>query len=55
MASTNKTEALGLSQFIDTDKPTWRGDYNGDMRKLDVRAQEDTSKFNSFETRIKQA
>ena len=55
MASTNKTEALGLSQFIDTDKPTWRGDYNGDMRKLDVRAQEDTSKFNSFETRIKAA
>ena len=55
MASTNKTEALGLSQFIDTDKPTWRGDYNGDMRKLDVRAQEDTSKFNSMETRIKQA
>lgn len=55
MASTNKTEALGLSQFIDTDKPTWRGDYNGDMRKLDVRAQEDTSKFNSFETRIKSA
>ncbi len=55
MASTNKTDALGLSQFIDTDKPTWRGDYNGDMRKLDVRAQEDTSKFNSFETRIKAA
>ena len=55
MASTNKTEALGLSQFIDTDKPTWRGDYNGDMRKLDVRAQEDTSKFNAFETRIKNA
>lgn len=55
MASTNKTEALGLSQFLDTDKPTWRGDYNGDMRKLDVRAQEDTSKFNSMETRIKQA
>lgn len=55
MASTNRTEALGLSQFIDTDKPTWRGDYNGDMRKLDVRAQEDTSKFNSMETRIKQA
>ena len=55
MASTNKTEALGLSQFIDTDKPTWRGDYNGDMRRLDVRAQEDTSKFNSMETRIKQA
>ena len=55
MASTNKTEALGLSQFIDTDKPTWRGDYNGDMRKLDIRAQEDTSKFNSMDTRIKQA
>lgn len=55
MASTNKTEALGLSQFIDTDKPTWRGDYNGDMRRLDVRAQEDTSKLNSMEIRIKQA
>lgn len=35
MGSTNKTDNLELSQFIDTDKPTWRGDYNGDMLKID--------------------
>ena len=55
MSSTDKTEALGLSQFLDNDKPTWRGDYNGDMRKIDLRAAEDTTKFNSMEIRIKKA
>lgn len=35
MASTNKTENLNLSQFIDTDKPSWLTDYNEDMEKID--------------------
>lgn len=35
MGSTNHTASLSLSQFVDTDKPTWRGDYNGDMTKID--------------------
>lgn len=33
MGSTNKT-SIGLSQFIATDKPSWLGDYNGDMRTI---------------------
>ena len=34
MASTNKTDTLELSQFIDTDKPAWLTDYNNDMKRI---------------------
>ena len=36
MASTNKTTNYELSQFVGTDKPTFLGDYNGDMQKIDT-------------------
>ena len=36
MGSTNKTDNLKLSQFIDDDKPTFRGDYNSDMAKIEA-------------------
>lgn len=35
MPSTTKTTNYNLSQFADADKPTWRGDYNGDMLRID--------------------
>lgn len=35
MSSTNKTTHYKLSQYIGTDKPTYLGDYNGDMLKID--------------------
>lgn len=37
MSSINKTTHYGLSQFGDSpdDKPSWRGDYSGDMSKID--------------------
>lgn len=35
MSSTNKTNNYKLSQYIGTDKPTYLGDYNGDMLKID--------------------
>lgn len=35
MASTNKTKNFNLSQFVQTDKPTFLGDYNSDMNKID--------------------
>lgn len=35
MSSTNKTRNYNLSQYIGTDKPTYLGDYNGDMLKID--------------------
>lgn len=36
MSATNHTENYNLSQFVGTDHPTWLGDYNGDMTKIDA-------------------
>lgn len=35
MTATNHTKNYSLSQFAGTDRPTWLGDYNGDMSKID--------------------
>lgn len=45
MASTNKTPNFDLSQFIGSDKPTYLGDYNSDMSKIDTAMA--TNKTNS--------
>lgn len=36
MTATNHTANYHLSQFTGTDRPTWLGDYNGDMTKIDA-------------------
>ena len=36
MTATNLTEHYNLSQFVNTDHPTFTGDYNGDMSKIDA-------------------
>lgn len=36
MTATNHTSNYNLSQFVGTDRPTWSGDYNGDMTKIDA-------------------
>lgn len=36
MSSTNKTSNYELTQFIGADKPSWLGDYNTDMGKIDT-------------------
>ena len=36
MTATNHTANYDLSQFEPTDRPTWQGDYNGDMKKIDT-------------------
>ena len=36
MASTNKTPNYSLSQFLDNDKPSWRGDVIADNLKIDT-------------------
>ena len=36
MTATNKTSNYQLSQFVGTDRPTWLGDYNDDMAKIDA-------------------
>nr|UWG15673.1 MAG: hypothetical protein [Bacteriophage sp.] len=36
MTATKHTANYNLSQFAGTDRPTWLGDYNGDMAKIDA-------------------
>lgn len=36
MVATNHTKNYSLSQFVGTDRPTWLGDYNDDMTKIDT-------------------
>ena len=36
MTAANHTDNYDLSQFVGTDRPTWLGDYNGDMAKIDA-------------------
>lgn len=36
MTATNHTEHYGLSQYTEADHPTYTGDYNGDMSKIDA-------------------
>lgn len=40
MTATNKTAHYDLSQFVGTDQPTWLGDYNGDMKKIDAQMKQ---------------
>lgn len=35
MSHTNETLNYKLPQFVDTDQPTWLGDFNGAMEKID--------------------
>ena len=35
MASSRKTDNIKLNQFDAADKPTWLGDYNEDMKRID--------------------
>lgn len=36
MTASRHTSHHGLSQFAETDRPTWFGDYNSDMAKIDT-------------------
>lgn len=40
MTATNHTENYNLSQFVGTDRPTWLGDYNDDMEKIDAQLKQ---------------
>ena len=40
MTATNHTNNYNLSQFVGTDHPTWLGDYNGDMEKIDAQLKQ---------------
>lgn len=36
MTASNHTEHYGLSQYVEDDHPSYTGDYNGDMSKIDA-------------------
>lgn len=36
MTATNRTEHYALSQYTENDHPTYTGDYNSDMSKIDA-------------------
>ena len=40
MTASNKTANYGLSQFVGTDRPTWLGDYNDDMSRIDTQLKQ---------------
>lgn len=43
MTATNHTKNYNLSQFAGTDRPTWLGDYNGDMAKIDTQLKKNAN------------
>lgn len=50
MTATNHTEHYNLSQFVGTDRPTWFGDYNGDMEKIDAQLKQNADDIASAST-----
>lgn len=50
MASTNKTTNYELSQYIGSDKPTYLGDYNGDMLKIDTAIHNNATAITTAQT-----
>lgn len=40
MTATSKTANYELSQFVGSDRPTWLGDYNSDMSKIDAQLKQ---------------
>lgn len=50
MSSTNKTTNYKLSQYIGTDKPTYLGDYNGDMQKIDTQMKANANAASSAQS-----
>lgn len=53
MTATNHTTNYNLSQFTGTDRPTWLGDYNGDMTKIDAQLKKNADAIASGAGRLK--
>lgn len=52
MASTNHTSNYQLSQFAQTDKPAWLGDYNQDMSKIDTAMKNNADAISTLGTTV---
>ena len=55
MAHTNHTTNYELSQFVANDKPTFLGDYNGDMAKIDAAIKAVDTKADAADTTAESA
>lgn len=53
MTATNHTTNYNLSQFTGADRPTWLGDYNGDMTKIDAQLKKNADATASNTGRLK--
>lgn len=51
MSSTNKTTNYNLSQYINSDKPTYLGDYNSDMLKIDTQMKVNADDIDSVDAK----
>lgn len=47
MTASNHTGNYKLSQFAGSDRPTWLGDYNGDMERIDAQLKRNADKIAS--------
>lgn len=50
-ASTNKTANYDLSQYVGSDKPTYLGDYNSDMNKIDTQMKANSTAISEVGTK----
>lgn len=55
MSSTNKTTNYELSQYVGSDKPTYLGDYNGDMLKIDTQMKANATAIQSASAGVETA
>lgn len=55
MSSTNKTPNYELPQFVANDVPSWLGDFNQAMSKIDTQMKSNNSKAQSAETNAENA
>lgn len=55
MAHSNQTANYELSQFVANDKPTFLGDYNGDMAKIDAAIKAADNKAGAADTTAESA
>lgn len=53
MTAGKHTANYNLSQFAGTDRPTWLGDYNGDMAKIDAQLKKNADSIASAEGGLK--
>ena len=52
MAHSSTTPNANLPQFADDDKPSWTGDFNEAMTKIDAKYAELIGRINDLQTQV---